>query len=195
MIVAVRRVTWRAGGEIVKNIDAIVNQFYLSLLSKIVSYAPASLYGANMSIQLPAEDTLQMVFTGMAVSEAEEDSQDAEESEEDEPPSDDAKPKVESNFDKIFITPLPNLPNHKAKAHYGRLNLHLIKEHFAPKEEGTSVFIQRFFSEATSIARAHVKALGGNALCCFHIDQLEIFDNKDGANCILNISGDVFSVE
>jgi len=56
--------------------------------------------------------------------------------------------------------------------------------------------MQAFLAEAQAILRAHVLAIGGNALVSYQLNEIVLLDNphKHQGQCLLNISGDVVKV-
>ncbi|RMX52476.1 hypothetical protein pdam_00013790 [Pocillopora damicornis] len=64
------------------------------------------------------------------------------------------------------------------------------------KNGGLNVFMQAFVAEAQAILRAHVLAIGGNALVSYQLNEIVLLDNphKHQGQCLLNISGDAVRV-
>uniref|UniRef100_A0A6P7GC02 C2 domain-containing protein 5 n=1 Tax=Diabrotica virgifera virgifera TaxID=50390 RepID=A0A6P7GC02_DIAVI len=63
-------------------------------------------------------------------------------------------------------------------------------------EGGLSGFLHSFVTEVLAIVRAHVTALGGNALVAFFLTELFLNHNfhKNQGQCLINVGGDVVSV-
>ncbi len=89
----------------------------------------------------------------------------------------------------IELTPSSYIPGARLQRYMGRISLHLIKErmNFKDKEAeysegGLGLFTHELITEAQSILRAHVSALGGNALIGYKIDELRVNENTDSNN-------------
>ena len=94
----------------------------------------------------------------------------------------------------ITLTPSEYLPGATVKQQLGHINLFLIRESSDVRD--LSSFIKNFFMEAQAIMRAHVAALGGNALFMYRIRELVLTDGpqKMQAQILLNILGDATEV-
>ncbi|RHY28074.1 hypothetical protein DYB32_006282 [Aphanomyces invadans] len=74
----------------------------------------------------------------------------------------------------IELTPLSYVPGAKILRYLGRITLHFIKESWTVREcGGLGAFFHLFLSEAISVVRAHVRALGGNAMLSFRLVPIE----------------------
>jgi hypothetical protein len=64
------------------------------------------------------------------------------------------------------------------------------------KVGGLNSFIQAFLSEVFSIARSHVRALGGNALVSYFMTEFVVNHSmyKNQGQCLVHVGGDVVSV-
>ena len=81
----------------------------------------------------------------------------------------------------VFLTPLSSIPGTKVKRYLGPIQLHFIKESWALRSEGShGAFIYSYLMDANAAVRAHVLALGGNALLCHRIVQLESAGGSSG---------------
>ena len=66
---------------------------------------------------------------------------------------------------------IPHIPH---ASYLGRINMHFIKESWTVREKGgLGQFFHVFLNEVNAIARAHVLALGGNALVAYQIAPRE----------------------
>ena len=68
----------------------------------------------------------------------------------------------------ILLTPRAFVDSGRVVRYLGRLNLHFIKESSSLRD-GVQAFFKTFLAEMNTIARAHVKSLGGNALLSYQL--------------------------
>ncbi|XP_055610294.1 C2 domain-containing protein 5 isoform X2 [Uranotaenia lowii] len=97
----------------------------------------------------------------------------------------------------IEITPLTYVPGGKIEKYLGNLNFFFIRESTAVKENGgISGFIHSFIVEVLAVIRAHITALGGNAMVAFHLTELVLVDNlhKNQGQSLISAGGDVVFV-
>ncbi|GFO29410.1 C2 domain-containing protein 5-like [Plakobranchus ocellatus] len=97
----------------------------------------------------------------------------------------------------VELTPLNKIYNGKIDRYLGYYNFFFIRESTAVKEGGgIGGFLQSFILEVKAIVRAHVVALGGNALVAYNMSQCVLDDNphKNQGQCLINVSGDVVVV-
>lgn len=97
----------------------------------------------------------------------------------------------------VDITPLSYIPGGKIEKYLGNLNFFFIRESTAVKENGgISGFVHSFITEVLSVIRAHVTALGGNAMTAFYMTELILVDNlhKNQGQCLMSAGGDVVFV-
>lgn len=97
----------------------------------------------------------------------------------------------------VEVTSMSYLPNTQIECYLGNINLFLIRESHTVRENGgLNVFMQAFVAEAQAILRAHVLAIGGNALVSYQLNEIVLLDNphKHQGQCLLNISGDAVRV-
>lgn len=97
----------------------------------------------------------------------------------------------------VDITPLSYIPGGTVEKYLGNLNFFLIRETTSIREEGgASGFVHSFISEVLAILRAHVTALGGNALLTFFYSEPILIHNihKNQGQCLVNVGGDVVYV-
>lgn len=68
-----------------------------------------------------------------------------------------------------------------------------IRETTSLREEGgVSGFLHSFIAEVFAMVRAHVAALGGNAVVSYSMKECVLMENphKNQAQCLINVSGD-----
>ncbi|CAH1153263.1 unnamed protein product [Phaedon cochleariae] len=97
----------------------------------------------------------------------------------------------------VDITPLSYVPGASIDKYLGNFNFFFIRETTSIREEGgLSGFLHSFVTEVLAIVRAHVAALGGNALVAFFLTELFLHHNfhKNQGQCLINVGGDVVSV-
>ncbi|KAK5639386.1 hypothetical protein RI129_011878 [Pyrocoelia pectoralis] len=97
----------------------------------------------------------------------------------------------------IDITQLSYVPGGKIERYLGNLNFFFIRETTSIREEGgLSGFIHTFVTEVLAIVRAHIAALGGNAMVAYYMNEC-VFShsvNKNQGQCLINVGGDVVFV-
>ncbi|XP_034253610.1 C2 domain-containing protein 5 isoform X1 [Thrips palmi] len=94
----------------------------------------------------------------------------------------------------VDITPLSYIPGGKIDRYLGNLNFFFIRESTAIRESGgLSGFIHSFIADVLAIVRAHVTALGGNAMVAYFISENVLLHNphKNQGQCLINVGGDV----
>ncbi|KAK0162370.1 hypothetical protein PV327_008714 [Microctonus hyperodae] len=75
----------------------------------------------------------------------------------------------------VDITPLSYLPGGRIDRYLGNLNFFFIRECTSIRESGgLSGFTHSFITEVLAICRAHITALGGNAMVAFFMTQCEL---------------------
>ncbi|XP_065094151.1 C2 domain-containing protein 5 [Ochlerotatus camptorhynchus] len=97
----------------------------------------------------------------------------------------------------VDITPLSYVPGGRVEKYLGNLDFFFIRECTAVKENGgLSGFVHSFITEVLAVVRAHVTALGGNAMVSFYITELVLVDNmhKNQGQCLMSAGGDVVFV-
>ncbi|KAM6926488.1 C2 domain-containing protein 5 isoform 5-T5 [Lycodopsis pacificus] len=93
----------------------------------------------------------------------------------------------------VKMTPLSFLPGTRIIKYLGIINMFFIRETTSLREEGgVSGFLHTFIAEVFSMVRAHVAALGGNALVSYSMKECMLMENpnKNQAQCLINVSGD-----
>ena len=78
----------------------------------------------------------------------------------------------------VILTPQSFVVGAKIENYLGNLNFFLIRETTSLREiGGFSHFVQSFICEIQSIVRAHVLALGGNALVSYFVSVTQLLHN------------------
>ncbi|KAM8974629.1 C2 domain-containing protein 5 [Pelodytes ibericus] len=93
----------------------------------------------------------------------------------------------------VKMTPLSFIPGAKITKFLGIINMFFIRETTSLREEGgVSGFLHMFVCEVFAMVRAHVAALGGNAVVSYIMKQCVFMENtnKNQAQCLINVSGD-----
>uniref|UniRef100_A0A8C5SLJ9 C2 calcium dependent domain containing 5 n=1 Tax=Laticauda laticaudata TaxID=8630 RepID=A0A8C5SLJ9_LATLA len=93
----------------------------------------------------------------------------------------------------VKMTPLSFIPGAKITKYLGIINMFFIRETTSLREEGgVSGFLHTFVAEVFAMVRAHVAALGGNAVVSYIMKQCVFMENpnKNQAQCLINVSGD-----
>ncbi|XP_046438601.1 C2 domain-containing protein 5-like isoform X4 [Daphnia pulex] len=94
----------------------------------------------------------------------------------------------------VDIVTLIHLPGSRVERYLGHLNFFFIRESTSIREDGgLSGFMQSFITEVLGIVRAHVSALGGNAMVSYFMTQCVLLHNphKNQGQCLINVGGDV----
>lgn len=92
----------------------------------------------------------------------------------------------------VLVSALSAVPHCIIDRYCGLVTVHMIKEtvnvtrHF----ESLQVFYHQFVAEALLTAKAHVLAVGGNALLGYRINNLFLREDKRRAYAVISISGD-----
>lgn len=97
----------------------------------------------------------------------------------------------------VDITPLSYLPGGRIERYLGNLNFFFIRESTSIRENGgLSGFTHSFIMEVLAIVRAHITALGGNAMVAFFMTKCVLLHSphKNQGQCLVNVGGDVVSV-
>ncbi|XP_053697644.1 C2 domain-containing protein 5 isoform X2 [Sabethes cyaneus] len=97
----------------------------------------------------------------------------------------------------VDITPLNYVPGGRIEKYLGNLDFFFIRECTAVKEiGGISGFVHSFVTDVLAVIRAHVTALGGNAMVAFFLTELILVDNlhKNQGQCLMSVGGDVVFV-
>ena len=109
---------------------------------------------------------------------------------------------VESLLDQktVFLTPLPSVPGTTVTKYLGPVYIHLVKNSDVTRsvsrvEGATEEFFFLFLSEAGAVARAQVKALGGNTLLGYKINMQDGGHGSSGLYNMITVSGDAVTLE
>jgi len=96
----------------------------------------------------------------------------------------------------VQLTPMSTIPGRHIEIYFGHISLHFIREHPAIKSKQFDKFVHGFIVAVQAIAKANVRALGGNTLVGYRIDQFLVKEHRDGKHgyLLLSISGDVVSL-
>uniref|UniRef100_A0A8C9X4H2 C2 domain-containing protein 5 n=1 Tax=Sander lucioperca TaxID=283035 RepID=A0A8C9X4H2_SANLU len=107
----------------------------------------------------------------------------------------------------VKMTPLSFLPGTRIIKYLGIINMFFIRETTSLREEGgVSGFLHTFIAEVFAMVRAHVAALGGNAVVSYSMKECMLMENPNKnqcpygliflslfilkAQCLINVSGD-----
>lgn len=105
---------------------------------------------------------------------------------------------IAGHMNHVDLTCASSIPASVTIKHHGSISLKLFKEiHLSEVPGGSSLaFCQDLLLEAMAILRAHVIALGGNALVNLQLKPAAFLENfKNQLHGILHISGDVLELE
>ncbi|XP_044741540.1 C2 domain-containing protein 5 isoform X2 [Chrysoperla carnea] len=97
----------------------------------------------------------------------------------------------------IDITSLSYIPGGHIVQYLGNINFFFIRESTSIREgSGLSGFVHSFVTEVLAIVRAHIAALGGNAMVAYFMNECVLFRNphKNQGQCLINVGGDVVFV-
>lgn len=88
----------------------------------------------------------------------------------------------------VDVTPLSYVPGGRIEKYLGNLNFFFIRESTSIRENGGICgFVHGFITELLAVVRAHVTALGGNAIVSFYMTELllneSIHKNQVSGNC------------
>ncbi|XP_051785985.1 C2 domain-containing protein 5 isoform X8 [Erpetoichthys calabaricus] len=100
---------------------------------------------------------------------------------------------TDSTVTVVKMTPLSFIPGAKIIKYLGIINMFFIRETTSLREEGgVSGFLHTFIAEVFAMVRAHVAALGGNAVISYIMKECVFMENsnKNQAQCLINVSGD-----
>ncbi|KAK3548931.1 hypothetical protein QTP70_021685 [Hemibagrus guttatus] len=89
----------------------------------------------------------------------------------------------------VKMTPLSFIPGTKIIKYLGIINMFFIRETTSLREEGgVSGFLHSFIAEVFAMVRAHVAALGGNAVVSYSMKECVFMENpnKNQAQCLIN---------
>ncbi|BET01365.1 Hypothetical protein NTJ_14168 [Nesidiocoris tenuis] len=195
-------------------ISAQFNRLLQGVYFKLRGMTPCALVNLRFKIDIPQQDDLQISVVGMVVGLAE--------SEKKIDNNEDGKMErlVEESSSKnstpiyrpvrksihtppkeqrygVDVTPLHYVAGGKIVSYLGNLNFFFIRESSCIRETGgLSAFSHGFVAEVLAIVRAHVTAIGGNALVSYTMSECHLTNNahKNQAQCLLNVGGDAVFV-
>eukprot|EP00927_Polykrikos_kofoidii_P061158 TRINITY_DN56029_c0_g1_i1.p1 TRINITY_DN56029_c0_g1~~TRINITY_DN56029_c0_g1_i1.p1 ORF type:complete len:1230 (-),score=132.65 TRINITY_DN56029_c0_g1_i1:165-3854(-) len=92
----------------------------------------------------------------------------------------------------VLVSALSAVPHRIVDRYCGLVTVHMIKEtvNVTRQFESLQVFYHQFVAEALQTAKAHVSAVGGNALLGYRINNLFFRQDKRRAYAVISISGD-----
>lgn len=96
------------------------------------------------------------------------------------------------------LSPLTYVPGARIVRYLGRVNLHFVRESWAVRQGGgLGTFFFVLLSEANAMARAHVAAMGGNAVVGYRVLPRESTGqlSKNQAYHMVSVSGDAVEIE
>ncbi|XP_014250746.1 C2 domain-containing protein 5 [Cimex lectularius] len=186
---------------------------------KLRAMTPCALVNVRFKVDLPQQDELQISVVGMAVGLAENDKRfdlqnidialeniakmdkvEEESSSKSTPIMRPVRksihtPPREQRYG-VDVTPLCYVPGGKIISYLGNLNFFFIRESSCIREAGLSAFVHGFIAEVLAIVRAHVTAIGGNALVSYTMSECHLTNNahKNQAQCLVNVGGDAVFV-
>lgn len=76
--------------------------------------------------------------------------------------------------DNVYLYQSTKNTNREVKEYYGCINIHLIREAKSIQMDKLSSFYHQFLHEVNQIVKAHVLAVGGNAVICYQVYILYI---------------------
>uniref|UniRef100_A0A0V0G8K4 Protein kinase c conserved region 2 n=1 Tax=Triatoma dimidiata TaxID=72491 RepID=A0A0V0G8K4_TRIDM len=212
---------WKARMCPLPSSSTISNQFHRLLQGvyfKLRGMTPCALANVCFKIEVPQQDDLQISVVGMAVGLAEIDKKNNQQENNDDNvfKMDKVEEESSSKSTPIFrparksihtppreqrygvdVTPLCYVPGAKIVSYLGNLNFFFIRESSCIRESGgLSSFVHGFVAEVLAIVRAHVTAIGGNALTSYTMSRCHLTNNthKNQAQCLVNVGGDAVYV-
>ncbi|CAE7589333.1 c2cd5, partial [Symbiodinium necroappetens] len=92
----------------------------------------------------------------------------------------------------VLVSALSSIPYCQVERYCGLVTVHMIKEtvNVTRQFESLQVFYHQFVAEALLTAKAHVLAVGGDALLGYRINNLFLREDKRRAYAVISISGD-----
>ncbi|KAL1131884.1 hypothetical protein AAG570_011495 [Ranatra chinensis] len=191
---------WKARMCPLPSTAAITAQFHRLLQGvyfKLRGMTPCALANVRFKVDLPQQDDLQISVVGMAVglaesnknnSNIEEDLSEDIQAEGDSLESNQRfvlrptrksvhTPPREQRYG-VDVTPLSYIPGGRILCYLGNLNFFFIRESTCIRETGgLSAFVHGFVAEILAIVRAHVTAIGGNALISYTMSECRLMNN------------------
>jgi len=92
----------------------------------------------------------------------------------------------------VLVSALSTAPDCQVERYCGLVTVHMIKENVnvTKQFESLQVFYHQFVAETLSTAKAHVLAVGGDALLGYRINNLFLREESGRAYAVISISGD-----
>ncbi|XP_014282647.1 C2 domain-containing protein 5 isoform X3 [Halyomorpha halys] len=201
------------------SISAQFHRLLQGVYFKLRGMTPCALANLRIKVDLPQPDDLQISVVGMAVGLAEVEkhlnncnsnydgielkmSRVDEESARNTPTNRPSRksihtPPREQRYG-VDVSPLCYVPGARISNYLGNLNFFFIRESSCIRESGgLSSFVHGFVAEVLAIVRAHVTAIGGNALISYTMSECYLMNNthKNQAQCLINVGGDAVFVK
>ncbi|XP_051819368.1 C2 domain-containing protein 5 isoform X16 [Antechinus flavipes] len=194
-----------------KNFNDLCENLLKSLYFKLRSMIPCCLCHVNFTVSLPEDELIQVTVTAVAITfdkhqAVQTTKTHVEKSLQRAVSVEKASPLTEGHFRQrsapacanstvgvVKMTPLSFIPGAKITKYLGIINMFFIRETTSLREEGgVSGFLHAFIAEVFAMVRAHVAALGGNAVVSYIMKQCVFMENpnKNQAQCLINVSGD-----
>lgn len=89
------------------------------------------------------------------------------------------------------------VPGARLDKYMGNLNFFFIRESTSIRESGgVCGFVHSFIMEVLAVVRAHVVALGGNAMVAFYMTEMILDESihKNQGQVLISVGGDVVSL-
>lgn len=211
MVTLLTRVHWTVSKDrINQEFASIFQSTYKKAVFKLFPSMPCSLSCVRVDVQLPEENEVQVLVTGMAISSRPQELPQA-------PPPPDEASNWEGEKDLVFeldpeekpkrsrrsgadledshieLTPLSFIPGSRVRRYLGRVNHHFVRETSA--RDDRSAYPHVFLREAMNVARAHAAAMGANALVGYCIEAFYLsYPHSKQGYCLISVSGDALQV-
>lgn len=96
--------------------------------------------------------------------------------------------------EKVYLYQSTKNTHRQVLEYYGCINIHLIREAKSIQTDKLSSFYHQFLYEVNQIVKAHVLAVGGNAVICYQIvtrDSGNVANLESQEYIVVNVSGDI----
>eukprot|EP00055_Hartaetosiga_balthica_P014810 m.83568 g.83568 ORF g.83568 m.83568 type:complete len:1062 (-) comp8694_c0_seq2:261-3446(-) len=100
---------------------------------------------------------------------------------------------LQKTLSTVHVTSCATVPGLTVVQHLGPVIMYMIKETTSLRDVGgISKFVHLFIREVLSLAKAHVRSRGGNALVGYRVRDLDIIhtQQKNQAQCLIALQGD-----
>lgn len=97
----------------------------------------------------------------------------------------------------VDITPMGYVPGARMEHYKGNLSFFFIRESTSVRESGGICgFVHSVVMDILAVVRAHVRALGGNAMVAFYMTEMILDESihKNQGQCLISVGGDVVSL-